>query len=568
MRPRLTAPRAPTDLIILAVLALWVLTVGMGLRDPWPADEPRFALIGKQIVDSGQWLIPARGPELYAEKPPVYLWLQAAAYALTGSTRSAFLLPSLLAALGTLVLVWDLARRCWGRRTAFWTTLALLFSVQFALQGRSAQIDAVLCFFTTLGLYGLLRHLWLGPAWRWYALAGVATGLGVITKGTGFLPWLLLLPYALARRWQWRGLPEMGRDWRWLLGPLVFLATIAAWALPILLLANQPGHEAVAAYRDDLLLRQTLTRYADPWHHHKPFWYYLAQVVPLLWLPLSFLAVLALRPWWRRIRRGDARVFMLLGWVALVLLFFSASPGKREVYILPALPALALAFAPLLRPLLARQAARRTLLVLTGLLVAIMVGGSLWALLGTPRFAERIALEQGVRPWYWFGAVGLIGAAAMLLWHRRAHLAWGALMLALWTGYGLFGYPAMNDARSGRGLLAKAEAAMPADATLGLANVPEQMLLQAPETAFAFGFKRPAHEQLSAAFDWLRAASTHWLLTHGEPLDACLDGDRGIDLGWSNRRHWYLLQAHAIVTDCVPIDRRQTLDPAPDETDD
>jgi 4-amino-4-deoxy-L-arabinose transferase-like glycosyltransferase len=82
-----------------------------------------------------------------------------------------------------LVLHFDLARRLWSRKAAFWSSLALLLCVQFTLQGRTAQIDAVLAFCTTLGLYGLLRHLLLGPAWGWYVIGGIATGVGCDHQG-------------------------------------------------------------------------------------------------------------------------------------------------------------------------------------------------------------------------------------------------------------------------------------------------------------------------------------------------------------------------------------------------
>ena len=106
------------DAWLLFGFALVVLATGMGLRDPWPADEPRFALVAKQMWDSGNFLIPHRGIEPYSDKPPVFMWLQLAGHALTGSWRLAFLLPSLLAALGTLALVYDLSRRAWSARAA------------------------------------------------------------------------------------------------------------------------------------------------------------------------------------------------------------------------------------------------------------------------------------------------------------------------------------------------------------------------------------------------------------------------------------------------------------------
>src|SRR3546814_1317162 len=83
------------------ILALLVRGAGLGLRDPWPSDEPRFALVAKHMVESGEWLFPNRGQALYSDNPPLCMWLQAAAYGLVGIWRVAFSSPSLLAALGT-----------------------------------------------------------------------------------------------------------------------------------------------------------------------------------------------------------------------------------------------------------------------------------------------------------------------------------------------------------------------------------------------------------------------------------------------------------------------------------
>jgi len=62
------------------LLAFVLLASGIGLRDPWPSDEPRFTLAAKQMVDSGDWLFPHRGQELYPDKPPLLMWLEAASF--------------------------------------------------------------------------------------------------------------------------------------------------------------------------------------------------------------------------------------------------------------------------------------------------------------------------------------------------------------------------------------------------------------------------------------------------------------------------------------------------------
>ncbi len=175
--------RASREFWLLAFTALLVLGAGLGLRDPWPADEPRFALVAKQMVESGNWLFPHRGVELYSDKPPMLMWLQAGAYTLLHEWRIAFLLPSLLASLGTLWCVYDLGRRLWTRRVGLYAAWALLFALQFTYQSKKAQIDPLVTFWITLANYGLLRHLLLGPNWKLWWLGWFAAGLGTARGG-------------------------------------------------------------------------------------------------------------------------------------------------------------------------------------------------------------------------------------------------------------------------------------------------------------------------------------------------------------------------------------------------
>src|SRR5450755_3890464 len=123
------------------LLALILLGAGIGLRDPWPSDEPRFTLSAKQMVESGDWLFPHRGIALYADKPPMLMWMEAAGYELLHSWRVAFLLPSLFAGLLTLALTYDLGRRLWNPRVGLYAAGALLATFQFVFQVKRAQID-------------------------------------------------------------------------------------------------------------------------------------------------------------------------------------------------------------------------------------------------------------------------------------------------------------------------------------------------------------------------------------------------------------------------------------------
>lgn len=546
-------PRRRRELFWLGLFVLWLLAAGLGLRDPWPSDEPRFALVARWMVEQGQWLFPHRGHELYPDKPPLFMWLQALAYLATGCWRVAFLLPSLASGLMTVALVYDLARRLWSHRAGVYAALLLATTLHFTYQFRNAQIDPLLVGWVTLANYGLLRHLLLGPAWRWYVAGCFFAGVGVITKGVGVLALLMLLPYAFARRRGWRPLAIPVGAWRWAAGFGAFLLPILAWLLPVLATAHFDGDAEHAAYVRNILFGQTVQRYAAPSGHlHGPL--YFPGVIALDWLPLSLALPWAIPAWWRRLRRRDARLWLPLAWVLLVVLFFSFSPGKRDVYILPALPMAALAIAPLLPGLLRKPGPRRALcalLLLLGVLLMLGAGVALWR---HPPWATQLEASLGPRIWWLLGAVGLAALlAAAIARVRRAPRGWLAFVAAMWGLYGLWGYPLINDARSARGVMHAAREAAGPDATLGLVAWKEQNLLMAMGPVTEFGFLKPWPQQYADASVWLRAdPARRRLFVREAAMGDCVRRDRAIELGRANRRQWWLLDVDALVPGCVP----------------
>lgn len=547
--------------LVLILLALLSLGAGLGLREPSPPDEPRFVLAARTMVESGQWLFPHRGREWYAEKPPMFMWMQAAAYRAVGDWRVAFLLPSLIAALLTLWLTYDLTRRLWNRRAARHAALALFVCLQFGLQAKRGQIDMVLVAMTTLSLWGLLRHLLLGPDRRALWLGMFAAGLGTVTKGVGFLPLLALLPWWMLR---WRR-PEQfvsqAAPGTWPLAALAFAAGAGVWLVPMLAAAKMSGDPALASYAGEILFRQTGTRYANAWHHVKPAWYYL-QVIATLWLPGALLLPWLLPAWRRRLRRGDARLWLLLGWVALVLAFFSASPGKREVYIFPALPALCVAAGPLLAGLLRRRAVRNLLFAYLCALAIAACALSIVALTGSHGWAHRLAEqraigEQTLRIFVlWLLAFGVLASVLSLTvaWLGRRGVG-AALVLAtagLWTVYGMGLAPALDADSSASGLMRRVGARIGPEAELGMVAWREQNLLQADRRSVDFGFKRAWHAQWAEAGPWLAAdPQRRWLFVLEQAVSPCIDPRQVVAIGQSNRNAWVLVPGTAWRPGCV-----------------
>jgi len=547
------SPFRPAALRVLVLLSIVIgLAAGLGQRQPNPADEPRFALAARHMVETGQWLLPHRGIELYAEKPPVFMWMQAATFELVRDWRVAFLLPSLLAALLTLWLVRDLGRRLWNRRVGELAALALFATLQFGLMAKRAHIDMVLLAMTTAAMWGLLRHLLQGPQWRAWWFGAFCAGVGTVTKGVGFLPLLVVLPWL---GWAWRhgrGWPaQRGDGWRWAATLLAFVAGTAVWLLPLGIALLHSDDPSLHAYARELLLRQTATRYANAWHHIQPAWYYL-QVIATLWLPGSLLLPQLLPAWWRRLRRGDGRFWLLLGWSVAVLLFFSASPGKRELYVLPILPMACLAAAPLLAGLLRRRITGGLLcgyLLVLGV-AALAVAFGPWL----PRDAVRRGMDAGTLQALRHGllvlAAGLIAIAA---WTRCRRAGLGVVLATawLWAVYGWMLATALDPSVSSAALMRRVGERIGPRAELGMVAWREQNMLQADRPVTDFGYKADWDTQWRQAGPWLaQAPQQRWLFVLRDALSPCVDRGQVVDIGQSNRNQWVLVPGTAWQTGC------------------
>ena len=567
VEPRGEAARL-SDLLWLGLFVLVLVGSGLGTRAPWPADEPRFALIAREMVHTGEWLFPRIGGDLYPDKPPVYFWLLSICYFLTGSLRASFLIPAFVGACTIAGLVYDIARRIAGRASGLAASLTLVCSVQFLMTMRGAQIDPVLCAFTTLSLYGLLRHLLFGPAWGWYFVGGVAAGVGVVTKGVGFLPLLVLIPYVVlgargfsvcrmsapAARPGTQGSASLAvrgnggaSRWRWGLVVVGFLLGVSVWLVPMLVAVATRNDPALVAYRDEILFQQTVHRYAAAWHHVEPWYYFIVNVIPGLWLPFSVLLFWLVPRWAAAWREKDARVWLPLAWVLLTLLFFSLSTGKRGVYLFPALPGLAIAAAPYLPDLFLRRGIRWVSLALGAVVILLAVGVLVIDASGNANLRAEAA-DQGVDSLAPIALIAGLGALAWLLalW-KKPILAWPAVLAAVALVWSYWITPSIDGERSARDFMQKTQALVPAATDLGLVAYKEQFLLYLNRPIVNFGHARwrEGEQEAYDASAWLNETRGRELLVPESLLTPCFVGTSKRPAGESSGDRWFLVQGEA-----------------------
>ncbi len=334
--PRLLERRLYLGLAAL-LAALWL--AGLGNRPLFNPDEGRYAEIPREMLAGGDYVIPHLNGLAYAEKPPLQYWATALSYRLFGLNEFAARLYCALCGLGTIALAWALARRLGGPQCA-WRAAAMLSSMLiFSVLGHLLTLDMSLTFYLTLSLTGFLfaqpvreqpRH-----ARSWMLIAWVAAALGVMTKGVvaAAIPAAVLVIHSLWTRdysvWRRLQLP---------LGLAVFLVIAVPW------------HWLAARRDSDFLefyfVHEHLARYLTPVAQRvEPWWFFLGVFVAGT-APWTLSALRVVASGWRRTGGAgfDARLFLWI-WVVFIVVFFSISDSKLMPYILPIMPALAVAAA-------------------------------------------------------------------------------------------------------------------------------------------------------------------------------------------------------------------------------
>src|SRR5438128_6280490 len=200
-------PQSAVYMLLALSLLLFVPKLGIPLLDP---DEGLYAEIAREMVTSGDWVIPHVNGLPYLEKPPLYFWLTALTFQLFGPSEWATRLWSAISALGTVLLTWRIGRRLYGAPAGLMAGVVVATVVGNALYVRRASTDQLFVFCLTLAMYGFLRDAERPDRGRArFLLLYLGAALGVLAKGFLGLVFPLLivgLGLAVVRRLSWRDL--------------------------------------------------------------------------------------------------------------------------------------------------------------------------------------------------------------------------------------------------------------------------------------------------------------------------------------------------------------------------
>ena len=414
-------------LLLGVVVPIFLQLGGRGLNEP---DEGRYAEMGREMLVTGDWLVPRLNGAPHYAKPPWIYWCVASSLKIFGVNEWAARLPSALAAVATALMVFALGKKMRGPLTGLISALALVGMLLFFGMSRLITADMMLLACITAALF-CFWSWWSSEkrSWRWLLGMYLALGIGFLDKGPVCLVVCLItiIGFLLLQK----KIHELSK-----LQLLPGLLLTALIALPWFLVLCQLNPDLYDFYlRGEIKDRLLEGRgRVNPWYYH------------FLWLPgdcwpwtfPAGLAVWAHFQWWRKGDRLGTISGFLLAWLIFPMIFFSFSRSKLPPYILPALPVVGL----MLGLWLARLLEEKTSDIpgWAGLLTCILLPAPLLGVHCFVKFRSVPDLVPFSKPGFTLiaGAVAAMGLAGLIMWLLiRAFAKKNALRVSLivwWFG--------------------------------------------------------------------------------------------------------------------------------------
>lgn len=422
----------------LALLACLLLWTGLSIRSLW-GPEGRWAVIVREMVRSGNYFLPTVNNVADVDKPLLSYWAILPFVRMGGLSEAMLRVPSTLAGIGTVLVVFVLGRRMFDRKTGVAAALLLLGSTMFVMWSRTASAESINTFAIWALLWAFLSYAAKGRFNALLALYCIAA-LGSFFKGpvaavTGFVVILVYsLTASVSKTWK----SPSGMTWSkaflsefgWIAsgkGVAAALAGAVLFALLLLVPVLFTGSWDSAA----LMWKENVTRFFRPFDHTDPPTVYLKYAL-LICAPWSFLMLASL--WEARNWQADARKRFLVGAALGIFCFFELSGSRRGYYILPLLPCLALITAGAVTGWRGGQSGRAAVVdsrATAGVRAGAMATAGLMALAGGALLYLCLAMALA---WYMYAvaAVAIAAALVSLRWFavRRVRVAF-ALLFAL-----------------------------------------------------------------------------------------------------------------------------------------
>ena len=335
--------------------------------------ESYFGLGARLMVEQGEWLTPHAPDEQPLNKPPLTYWSIGIAYKLFGANYGSARLPSVLAGLLLLAIVYALGVRLYGRKAGLISATMLATSYLFMSFARMAMSDMLLTLFVTASMASIIFGTSVSERASKLVLVGYALlALGVLTKGPVAVA-LVAIPIGFELIFS-RSREDF-KKLRIIPGLVLFLLISAPYFVVVYARFG-------AAPLRFFFLGENLQRFTGQIYgaSGRPFWYELLGFFGDF-APWSLLIVVAAIVDWLARQSDSSRIRakrILYLWLGSTILLFSLSSFKLDYYLLPAMPASALILAPMIANtealgVLARRVLQSFFVLCSGLVIFVAI---------------------------------------------------------------------------------------------------------------------------------------------------------------------------------------------------
>ncbi|MFQ5956881.1 MAG: ArnT family glycosyltransferase [Candidatus Brocadiales bacterium] len=337
-----------TSILLLIVLWLVVYFPNLWVREFVGTDEPKYAQVAREMLLDGHWFALRLNGDPYYGEPPLYFWLEAILSVPQGDvTEFTAMIPSMLMALGTVLLVYALGKRLFNPRAGLLAALIMISTPQFHKFGCMARLDVPFAFLVTASLTAFYfgytdtdrRRMYFLMTW---ALMGLAA---ITTKGP--ITFVMMGGVVISFLWRRNDLKTL-KETRPLLGGLLLATVLLIWLLPAYLSDGKGYIEG--------LLGQFMHHAKTPLGIGKFFFYFSNIFSGTLPWSLALPGVVYL---YLKKTAAERKGIEFVGiWLLVMLLIFSIALQKFSRYILPVYPAVALLLGSFWDELLGKQPLR------------------------------------------------------------------------------------------------------------------------------------------------------------------------------------------------------------------
>lgn len=323
-------------LFFVCVLLLAIITASWGIsKTAFENHECYVATAAREMLQSGEWVMPTYNGEPRFQKTPLSYWLVAGLSQITGILDEfTARLPSVIFAVLSVAAILYFVDQWLGFRIAIMSSLVWSTSYSYIYYAHNARPEMALTFFITLcflSFYSAINESSRKSQIIYMLVFWVSFGLAMLAKGPMPLP-LVVLPiffYIVISR-QWKKMPKLLP----IVGPVIFLAIVLPWPLAVAYKVNWDLAIWEQHFYDRFFGKFDSGNY--------PFYFYLPFIFSFAAPWVAFVPGALVSPFYKI--WDKKRKVMLFLWLCFVanLLFLTISGGKRKHYILPAMPAFAI----------------------------------------------------------------------------------------------------------------------------------------------------------------------------------------------------------------------------------